>query len=69
MHLRQYLDMHGITTVAFAKQCGLSQGFVWRIAHGKRGMSPKVAKRIEQETSGAVSIMELLYPKDEFTTT
>ena len=47
----------GAATVANA--AGIAPAFVYQIAHGRRRASPALARRIEDETSGAVTRRDL----------
>ena len=63
MNLREYLFKKRITQVDFAKRLGISRGHLGQILHGTKHPSRKLAKKIEEETEGKVTAVELLLPE------
>lgn len=52
--LNQYLRENGIRQQVFADRCGVSQPTMSRLVRGTAQPSAELAKRIEQETNGAI---------------
>ena len=48
-----------------AKQLDISRSHLYNIIKRRVGVSPKLAKKIEEYTNGEVKAIDLLYPKDE----
>lgn len=63
MNIRDYLFKKRITQVDFAKRLGISRGHLGQILHGTKHPSRKLAKKIEAETEGKVTAVELLFPE------
>lgn len=63
MNFREYLFKKRITQVDFAKRLGISRGHLSQILHGTKHPSRKLAKKIEEETKGKVTAVELLLPE------
>ena len=63
MDFREYLFKKRITQVEFAKKLGISRGHLGQILHGAKHPSRNLAKKIEEETEGKVTAIELLFPK------
>ena len=61
---REYLFKKRITQVDFAKRLGISRGHLSQILHGSKHPSRKLAKKIEEETEGKVTAVELLLPEN-----
>jgi transcriptional regulator with XRE-family HTH domain len=64
VNLREYLFKKRITQVDFAKQLGISRGHLGQILHSTKHPSRKLAKKIEEETEGKVTAVELLLPEN-----
>jgi transcriptional regulator with XRE-family HTH domain len=62
MKLRDFMHKKGLTERAFAKSLGTSQQHLNFIIQGKRNPSLELARIIESETRGEVSISELFNP-------
>uniref|UniRef100_A0A6H1Z9Y2 Putative antitoxin n=1 Tax=viral metagenome TaxID=1070528 RepID=A0A6H1Z9Y2_9ZZZZ len=58
--LTDFIKQHNITITEFARQNGLAQPTIWRIAKGKVTPSPRIAKAIEKATRGEVSAVHLV---------
>jgi DNA-binding transcriptional regulator YdaS (Cro superfamily) len=66
MHpIREFCRKKDITFKDFAGHIGASAPFVSQLIKGRRKPSARLALRIEEATNGAVSRMELLYPKEK----
>ena len=62
--LAKYLDQNKLSDSDFARIANLKQPTVWRIKNDKvKQLSPDSALAIEQATGGAVTLRELLFPK------
>ena len=64
MNFREYLFKKRITQVDFAKRLGISRGHLGQILHRTKHPSRKLAKKIEEETEGKVTALELLFPEN-----
>ena len=64
MLLRDFLDKHEIMYQDFAKDLGVSRVYFYHLLSGRRKVSKKMARKIEELTKGHVSRMEALYPED-----
>lgn len=64
VNLREYLFKKRITQVDFAERLGISRGHLGQILHGTKHPSRKLAKKIEEETEGKVTAVELLLPEN-----
>ena len=62
MKLRDFMNKMGLTERAFAQNLGISQQHLNFIIQGKRNPSLEIARMIESETLGEVSISELFSP-------
>lgn len=56
--LSQYLKQHGVKQTEFAARCNVTQPVISRLANGSIQPSPSLAKRIENETGGAIRFYE-----------
>lgn len=63
VNLREYLFKKRITQVDFAKKLEISRGHLSQILYGAKHPSRKLAKKIEEETEGKVTAIELLFPE------
>ena len=63
VNFREYLFKKRITQVDFAKRLGISRGHLGQILHCTKHPSRKLAKKIEEETEGKVTAVELLFPE------
>jgi len=63
VNFREYLFKKRITQIDFAKRLGISRGHLGQILHGAKHPSRKLAKKIEEETEGKVTAVELLFPE------
>ena len=63
MNLKEYLEKNSINRKCFAVTVGVSSGQIDQLCFGRKP-SPKLARRIELATGGAVSRMEQLYPDE-----
>jgi transcriptional regulator with XRE-family HTH domain len=63
VNFREYLFKKRITQIEFAKRLGISRGHLGQILHGTKHPSRKLAKKIEEETEGKVTAVELLFPE------
>ena len=64
MDLREYLFKKRITQVEFANRLEVSRGHLSQILNGTKHPSRKLAKKIEEETEGKVTAIELLFPEN-----
>lgn len=64
MNFREYLFKKRISQVEFAKKLGVSRGHLNQILHGNKHPSRKLAKKIEEETEGKVTAIELLFSEN-----
>lgn len=64
VNFREYLFKKRITQVDFAKRLGISRGHLGQILYGTKHPSRKLAKKIEEETEGKVTAVELLFPEN-----
>jgi len=62
--LKKYLNKNRESENAFAIRSGVSQPTIWRISNiiGYK-VSPETARLISQATNGAITEMQILYPK------
>lgn len=65
MNLKQYCETNNLKLKELAKKLNLSAAFITQLVNGSRRPSPAVALKIEEETNGKVTRMELLYPSAE----
>ena len=65
MNLNEYLKSNALTVSKFATINRLNQPTIWRIINGKFKPSAKTALNIEYATGGAVTLRELLFPKEK----
>ncbi len=64
MNFREYLFKKRITQIEFAKRLGISRGHLVQILHRTKHPHRKLAKKIEEETEGRVTAVELLLPEN-----
>ena len=64
MNFREYLFNKRITQIEFAKKLEISRGHLSQILHGTKHPSRKLAKKIEDETEGKVTAIELLFSEN-----
>jgi plasmid maintenance system antidote protein VapI len=64
MELKSFLKEAGSPQINFAREINISKNYLSEIINKKRRPSPNLALRISDATHGRVSIMELLYPKN-----
>lgn len=57
--LQSYLTDKGMKSAEFAKRVGCSAPTISRILTGKRYPSPSLARKIEEETEGRVTLRDL----------
>ena len=60
MNLREYLFINRLSVKEFSEKVDYSRTHISGIMHGKLKPSPKLARRIEKETNGEVTIEELM---------
>ena len=65
MDLREYLFRNRISVAEFSRKIDYHRNYVNQIALGHKTPSRKLAKAIELETAGQVTIAELMSPKKE----
>jgi transcriptional regulator with XRE-family HTH domain len=65
VNFREYLFKKRITQVDFAKKLEISRGHLSQILYGTKHPSRKLAKKIEEETEGKVTAIELLFPENQ----
>lgn len=58
--LREYLFKHDISVNKFAKACGVSAPYMSAIKCYTKPASPKLAKKMEEESGGEISWLEVL---------
>lgn len=63
MRLVEWREREKITQKEFAGRVGTSQSFISEIESGEKAASDDLAARIEDETGGAVTFLELKHPK------
>ena len=54
MVLSEYLRKHDLSYAAFGERIGVKAQTVWRYANAERVPTPKVMRRIIEETDGAI---------------
>lgn len=59
MNIKQFIDKYKINTTKFAAKCDTTVGALYFYMQGKRKPRQKIAERIEQESDGLVTVMEL----------
>jgi len=64
MDLRTYLFNHRIKVAEFGRRINFSAVHLLKIIHGERRPSMKLAKIIEKETNGEVTVSELMKEKE-----
>jgi len=64
MELNSYISKHG-DGKKFAAIIGIHHVYFNAIKNNRRKPSPSLALRIEQATGGAVTLRELLFPKEK----
>ncbi|MCL4322581.1 MAG: helix-turn-helix domain-containing protein [Deltaproteobacteria bacterium] len=62
--LKIYIFKQEISITELAKQLGISRSHLYNIIKCRVGISPRLAKKIEEYTHGEIKAMDLLYPKD-----
>ncbi len=62
----RWMKIDRLTQVALAKKLGCTYTHVFNILRLRRGISPKMAKKIEQLSKGEVSRLEALYPTEKW---
>lgn len=60
MTLDQYLEKHGLTPEQFGARIGVTGSTIRRYLLGRRWPKREIVHRIVQETSGAVTVHDLL---------
>lgn len=60
MSIQEYLKAHSLRISAFAAMTGISHGHITNVISGRRGLSVRMARRIEQATAGEVTAAEAL---------
>ena len=63
MKLSEYLKQTNQTHKSFANKLGVTQPQITRIVNGKRNPSTLLVRMIEQETSGRVTLEDLVNPE------
>lgn len=63
MKLEAWKEKHQLKNCDLAGKFGVDQSYITYLLQGKRRASPELAKRIEYETNGEVTRMEMLYPE------
>lgn len=59
MKLEEFIKSEGLSKSAWAKKHGFSQPVITRFLKGERGLSLKIALRIQEVTKGMVRVDEL----------
>jgi len=62
--LLKWQKRNGVTNKAISEMLGVHQSFITHINKGRRKPSANLALKIEQATGGAVTLRELLFPKE-----
>lgn len=65
MDLREWLFRKRITVTDFAKKVGVSRNHINAIVNNRGRPGPELAKKIQEETKGEVTVMELLFPPEQ----
>lgn len=65
MELREYLFRNRISITDFSKKVDFSRNYISQIALGYRKPSKKLAKLIEKETNGEVTLEELIRKQEK----
>ena len=63
MKLREYLQQNEIYEADFGSSVGVSQSHINNIVLGKKNPSLILAKRIEKETKGQVTVYDMINPE------
>jgi len=64
MYLPDWKKKTQLKNKDLARLFDVDQSYITYLLKGKRRPSPRLAKRIERATAGAVTRLELLYPKN-----
>ena len=59
MNLKQFLDKYNINATKFAAKCDTTVAALYFYMQDKRKPRQKIAEKIEQESDGLVTVMEL----------
>lgn len=63
MNLFEWKDIHNLSNMELAEMLGVDPSYVSHIKAGRRRPSPEIAKIIERETGGMVTVLEVLFPE------
>lgn len=64
MDLKTYLDSKNISAYEFSKATGIDKATLSRFLAGKRGLSGPALLKIVEQTSGMVSLRDLVQPNN-----
>lgn len=59
MKIEEYLKKYRITKVEFAKRLGVNKSTVWNYISGRTRPTVSMAKKIDKESDGLITIKEL----------
>jgi DNA-binding transcriptional regulator YdaS (Cro superfamily) len=59
LSLLKYCEHVGVTIAKVARDAGLNDKWLYKVAKGERGFSPETAAKIEQATGGIVTPSDL----------
>lgn len=59
MNLKEFFDRHNINATKFAAKCDTTVAALYFYMQDKRKPRQKIAERIEEESHGLVTVMEL----------
>ena len=65
MDLQNYIEKKEVTQTHMANLVGIKKAHMSLLVRGQRRPSPDLALRIQKATDGAVTVLELLYPKKD----
>ncbi|MHB1663939.1 MAG: YdaS family helix-turn-helix protein [bacterium] len=60
--LKIYSFEQNISITKLAEDLGISRSHIYNIIKYRVGLSPKLAKKIEEYTNGEIKAIDLLYP-------
>ena len=63
MNFKEYVENNKLSLKELSGKYGVTPQYLYMIAAGTRRASPELARKIDQDTNGQVSAMELLYPQ------
>jgi DNA-binding transcriptional regulator YdaS (Cro superfamily) len=59
------MESNNMSPAKVAQIIGIQRDYIRKIAYHNQSMSPAMAARISEATKGEVSVIELLFPKNQ----